>query len=399
MTSTTLAKHLFSTHEHYRLDHLAPGNCKHERVFAELFELVVKSNKLMAMEELGLSIEGRSINMITVGTGNKKVLLWSQMHGDEPTATLALMDIFSWFAHCTMEEKGMMQMLKGATLYFIPMLNPDGAERVDRRTAVGIDMNRDALDLATPEACILRQAQHRLKPMFGFNLHDQELSSVGNSKRVTALALLAPAADEKKSWPPVRMRAMRLAALLARTFGQFAEGHLASYDDAFEPRAFGDNMQRWGTSTVLIESGQWPNDPEKRFIRKLNYVGILTALHAISNGSYQDVDLDYYAHLPSNAKRMYDVLIRDVKLHNAGGWEHAVDIGLSFDPLLNRNAVQPIATVREIGNLSTHGALQMFNGASRTVRANRIFVNQSLPFHDILDILQLPQGKSSRTRS
>ncbi len=390
MTLNALAKHLFSTYEQYRLDHLTPKNCKHETIFSELFELVVKSNKLMRLEELGSSLEGRSINMVTVGHGHKRVLLWSQMHGDESTATLALMDIFAFLISRAAEEKWIGEMFDHLTLHFIPMLNPDGTERVDRRTAVGIDMNRDALDLATPEARLLREVQRRLKPTFGFNLHDQDLSSVGSSKNVTAIALLAPALDEKKTRPPVRLRAMRVAALIARTLGQVAHGHLACYDDTFEPRAFGDNMQRWGTSTVLIESGHWPKDTEKKFIRKLNYVAILSALQAIGTGSYQDVDLDYYTHLPQNAKRIYDIIVRDVRLRHSNGWSHAADIGLVIDPQLNKNSGSVIVTIEDLGDLSTFGSLQTIDGAARTVTADHLPVSQSLPLSDILDILQLP---------
>src|SRR6187401_2104180 len=49
-------------------------------------------------ERVGASLEGRSINMITTGTGPFGVLLWSQMHGDEPTATAALFDVFEYFS-------------------------------------------------------------------------------------------------------------------------------------------------------------------------------------------------------------------------------------------------------------------------------------------------------------
>jgi len=61
MTSNALAKHLFLTYERNRLSHLTPGNCKHDRIIAELFELILKSKKLMAMEELGSSSEARPI--------------------------------------------------------------------------------------------------------------------------------------------------------------------------------------------------------------------------------------------------------------------------------------------------------------------------------------------------
>ena len=214
MTSTSLARQLFSTYEQYRLDHLTADGCKHEAIFNELLRLSVESNRLLALEEIGASLEGRSINLVTVGKGSKRVLLWSQMHGDEATATLALMDIFNMFV-LSSSEQWVQRMLAGVTLYFIPMLNPDGAERVQRRTAAGIDMNRDALELATPEAQLLRNMQRKLKPAFGFNLHDQELSSVGNTKNVAAIALLAPALDEKKTRPGDRVRAMRTRSLSA----------------------------------------------------------------------------------------------------------------------------------------------------------------------------------------
>jgi hypothetical protein len=390
MTPTALAKQLYSNYGEYRLDHVSPALCKHATVMRELGECIASGKGLLTMAAVGSSIASRSISLITAGKGPKKVLLWSQMHGDESTATLALLDIFNFLVKASAKEKWIARMLGEITIHAIPMLNPDGAERVDRRTAVGIDMNRDAMALATPEAQILRQMQKQLKPAFGFNLHDQELSSVGASGAVTALALLAPAADEKKTKTPGRLRAMRVASLLARTLSQFAHDHIACYDDAFEPRAFGDNMQKWGTSTVLIESGQWPGDPDKNFIRKLNFVGILTALRSIGDGSYQDVDLDYYTSLPPNTKRIYDIIIRSVQLHSVTGWEHAVDIGCTFDPTLNKPGERNIVTVKEIGDLSTFGALQTMNGSARTVPADLLPLNATMPLGRLLDILQLP---------
>src|SRR5262245_22183509 len=47
--------------------------------------------------KIGESVEGRSINHVQFGTGEFGVLLWSQMHGDEPTATAALFDLFEYF--------------------------------------------------------------------------------------------------------------------------------------------------------------------------------------------------------------------------------------------------------------------------------------------------------------
>ncbi|MDL1889486.1 peptidase M14, partial [Nitrospirales bacterium NOB] len=211
-TPNTLARHLFSSYEQYRLDHLGPHNCNHTEITAAVHSVVASSRGLLDFQEAGKSLEGRSINLISCGKGNKRILLWSQMHGDEYTATLALMDILNMLVRRSSEEKWIHEMFDEATLYFLPMLNPDGAERRQRRTAQNIDMNRDARALITPEAQLLRNLQHRLKPQFGFNLHDQELWAVGDTKEISAVALLAPALDHKRSSPMVRVRAMRVAA-------------------------------------------------------------------------------------------------------------------------------------------------------------------------------------------
>lgn len=387
-TPNALGRHLFATYEHYRLDHLAPHNCNHTTISAELDALIGRSNGLLRREELGRSLEGRSINLISCGSGNKRILLWSQMHGDEYTATLALMDIFNLFVQNAPNEKWIREMLEETSIACIPMLNPDGAERRQRRTAQNIDMNRDALALATPEAALLRATQRKWKPQFGFNLHDQDLWAVGETKEIAAMALLAPALDGKRSTPLVRLRAMRVAALIARILGQFIPGKLTTYDDAYEPRAFGDNMQAWGTSTVLIESGHWPGDTEKQFVRKLNYVGILAALRCIGNGSYQDAELDIYRELPKNGKAVYNIIIRDVLLEHPSGWSHPVDIGLAIPT--NTNPQPPVVTVKDIGDLSTYTALETISGHGRRIAASFLTLEQTIPLKTLMDELQLP---------
>lgn len=388
MTPGQLAKHLFSDYSNHCLHRLHPRNCKHGMLISELTALVRKSNGLLQAQEIGQSLEGRSINLVKLGTGDKKVLLWSQMHGDESTATLALMDIFNFLTHAGARQGWVEEMLEECTILVVPMLNPDGAEVRQRRTAAGIDMNRDARALVTPEAKVLRELQRRFKPRFGFNLHDQELSSVGSTTSVTAIALLAPALDEKKTVPLVRHRAMSVAALMARSLAHFADGHLAKYNDAFEPRAFGDNMQLWGTSTVLIESGHWAKDPDKMFVRKLNYVAILSALRAIADGSYQDVDMDHYSGLPENGKRIYDIIIRGLVAVHPTGHRYPADLGLSIAPTNDDPATRTII-IKDVGDLSTFGALETIDGGGRIVASSELTLERSLSLTALLDSLQL----------
>ncbi len=123
---------------------------KHLQLFERLQALAQKHQDQLKLEEAGRSFEGRSIHLLTLGSGPKRVLLWSQMHGDEPSATPALLDLADWLlSHRA--EPGPQAILEGTTLYLVPMLNPDGAERYERRNAQAIDVNRDALSLSTPE--------------------------------------------------------------------------------------------------------------------------------------------------------------------------------------------------------------------------------------------------------
>jgi hypothetical protein len=321
------------------------------------------------------------------------VLLWSQMHGDEPTATLALCDILNFLVEAERERTWVSQMLEQTSLALIPMLNPDGADALRRHNATHIDVNRDARALITAEGRILRETHRALRPSFGFNLHDQSLSSVGATRRVAALALLAPPADEERRRPLSRVKAMRVCALIARSLHQFVGGHLATYDDAYEGRAFGDRMQSWGTGTILIESGHWPNDPMKLFPRKLNFVALLVALRCIGDGTYQDVELEHYSKLPPNGKQVYDILVRNIRLVHPSGWSSRADVALSLEPEPNRRAPAPVAIIKEIGDLSTHAGLETIDASARQLPHDALGIEKQMPLQEFLDLLQLYRGR------
>ena len=89
-------------------------------------------------------------------------------------------------------------MLDRLTLLLLPMLNPDGAERHQRRNAQAIDVNRDALSLVTPEGRILKAMRDRHQPLLGFNLHDQDRRTVvGEQGGLATTSLLAVAGDPR----------------------------------------------------------------------------------------------------------------------------------------------------------------------------------------------------------
>jgi len=310
---------------------------------------------------LGTSAEGRDIALYRLGKGPVKAMLWTQMHGDEPTATMAVMDIFSFFTK-NPEHIAVKTICEKLTLLVIPMLNPDGAERFTRRNAQMIDVNRDALALATPEARILKNACDQYEPEYGFNLHDQEPRyTVGTTRKITAVALLAPAVDEARSDNPARIQAKKAASTFAQILCHFIPENLARWDDTFCPNAFGDSIQKRGTSTVLIESGGWRGDPEKFFIRKLNCVGLLAALYTIAVEESGKADIAVYERIPFNMKLGCDYIIRNATLRiNNKISPIRADVGINFDKRINTATGQldNVAIIVEMGDLSAYTALE-----------------------------------------
>lgn len=306
-------------------------------------------------ERVGASAEGRPITLYSYGSGPVRVLLWSQMHGDEPTATMALADMIDLF-RLRSDHPTVRLIRDRLTVLMIPMLNPDGAERFTRRTAQRIDVNRDALRLESPEARTLKSVRDRLAPEFGFNLHDQDPRyTVGLTRRMTGIALLAPPVDESRADNAVRTRAKHVAAGIAVTLGELIPGAIAKWDDAFEPRAFGDNVQRWGTSTVLIESGGWPGDKEKMHLRKMNFVALVEALRLITDGSWSTTSLDVYESLPFNMKLGCDVLITNAQIRPSLAAPPArVDVAVNVDEIFeNGEPTMMKVTIIDVGDLST----------------------------------------------
>lgn len=253
------------------------------------------------------------------------------------------------------------------------MLNPDGAVRFQRRNAQNIDINRDAFALRTPEAKLLKEIQAKLKPKFGFNLHDQELSTVGSSKIISAMSLLAPAYDHKRSDNRVRKHAKYLAAVFNQVLQKYIPGRVTKYDDSYEARAFGDTMQKWGTSTLLVESGHVIDDPEKGSIRKLNFVGIISSLYSIATGEYTSPGVSGYEKLPLNGKRAYDVIIRNVTIKKSDKQKIRADLAVSYQ--VDTHSELPPKLI-DMGDLHPYAGMKEIDAGGKAISQNLLRINE-----------------------
>ncbi|WP_165967398.1 M14 family zinc carboxypeptidase [Luteimonas aestuarii] len=271
---------------------------------------LLSSRNGFAMREIGRSAEERPLRHVSWGRGKTRVLLWSQMHGDESTATMALADLFRFLGEHP-RHPIVQRLRERTTLHFFPIVNPDGAARFQRRNAQGVDVNRDARDLATPEGQALKALHDALAPDFGFNLHDQRPGyRAGDSERGVAVALLAPAYNEANDVNEVRGRAMEVAGMIRAALEPSLSGHLARWDETFNPRGFGDMTTHWGSSTVLLEAGGIEGDPQKQLLRKHTFIAMLAGLDSIASGSHAGVPHGVYRELPENGAVWPDLAIR-----------------------------------------------------------------------------------------
>ncbi len=367
MTISTESEDLIRLHETVRV----PGLEDRRFQPSAFWDAVDPYLESFQVEVAGTSAEGREIRRITYGSGPVRVLLWSQMHGDESTATMALADLLR-FLHEEPDHPMARRLAEGATIHIVPILNPDGAARFQRRNAQGIDINRDARRLQTPEGRILKAVRDVVQPDFGFNLHDQSPATrVGDTGKQVAIALLAPAFNEARDIDGKRHRAMQVAAVMARALEPLVGGHVARYDDTFNPRAFGDLVGAWGASTVLIEAGGWRDDPQKQHLRRANFVAILSGLQAIATGSYGAYDIADYQALPENGPQPEELLITGGTIAVPGLPLLEADVLIGYEESLLRRG----GTIRDIGDLE--GTL-----AQDTLRVDGLFL---VPLQEALD--------------
>jgi hypothetical protein len=347
-----------SIYDNY-LEFIEP-DIKDRLVKHQTIELLLKKlPSEFTVETKGQSEEERSINLVTWGRGNMKIFLWSQMHGNEATGTMALFDLMN-FLQDEAYRATTNVLAENCTLYLLPMVNPDGAERFIRRNSRQIDINRDFTDTLTAEARLLRSLREEINPDFGFNLHDQDtLWSVQGSRKSATLSYLAPSFDSSLSFNETRTKAMQVIAEIYDRLKTFLPGRIGLFPDDFEPRAFGDNFQLAGTSTILLEAGGYKDDYEKQEVRKYFFLSILKGLSSIVLGSFKEKTIEAYHEIPKNDKQLFHVLIDKVAVNGL-----TTNIGLNYEEMYDPEEQKLIRkySVIDIGDLRYSNSYQCYEG-------------------------------------
>ena len=298
-----------------------------EKVFSNF-----QNSSKLSISNIGTSEENRPIYQINLGNGPKKILIWTQMHGNESTGTKAVFDLLNYFN--ASDDIIVSEMLSGCTIKIIPILNPDGAEYYTRVNANKVDLNRDAVDRKAKESQLLRSVLEEFNPHFSFNLHDQRtIFGVAGTKNPATISFLAPSEEALRKITSGRKTTMNVIVAMNTLLQQFIPNHIGRYTDEFYPTATGDNFQKLGYATILIESGHYKDDYDREKVREFTFISLLQGIFHIASSS-EFKTYKAYLEIPNNNERFRDILhVYSNKLNEAFQYKEVLgENGIEFIP-------------------------------------------------------------------
>ena len=342
-----------------------PSNVRHK----DLVQYLDALKKIdVKVNEVGKSAQGREIFQVEWGKGPKKVFMWSQMHGDEPTATSALIDMFT-ILQKNRDKDWVKAIENTVTIRAIPMVNPDGAEVYQRRSSDGLDINRDARNLVTPEARLLKSLRDAWQPEIGFNLHNQQsLTTAGMSNKQAAISFLVVFGDEAKTLTPGLERNRRLVVAMNQAISQYMPGHVGRYGDEWTPSAFGDSFSEWGTPVILIETGAL-HGKDEMFLVKMNFISFLTSMKLLADGGFTAFNPSDYELIPNNSSgRVVNFVFRNATIIDRTKPTDPPAAGDLAITVERRRAEQLQPTrIRQVGEALTIAGLDEYNASEFNV--------------------------------
>ncbi len=257
---------------------------------------------------LGYSVENRPILLSSFGSGERKVLFWSQMHGNESTTTRSLIQLFS---DLTLKNSSLLDDLNIKVIY---QLNPDGCDKYSRLNANGVDLNRDAVKRTQPESKLLFSLFNDFKPHFCINLHDQRsIYAAGDTKLPAILSFLAPSYDQSKSINEFRQKAMTMIGSIYKGIKAKTNWSIGRYNDDFNINCFGDFFMSQNTPTILLEAGHHPNDFGRNIVVHEVYKSLLMLLNLFVSENQIKSNTETYFSIPKNYDHLRDIEITNIR--------------------------------------------------------------------------------------
>ncbi len=275
--------------------------------------LLSQLNSNNQLKIIGYSVLEKPIYSVQIGTGSIRILMWSQMHGNESTTTKAIFDLLN-FLNTDLKEG--FYLLTKFTFCIVPILNPDGADVYTRENANGIDLNRDFQNFSQPESISLFTLFKEFEPHYCYNLHDQRtIFGVGATGNPATVSFLAPSFDEKCSFNLTRTKAVSVIIAMNNELQKTIPNQVGRFDDAFNINCAGDFFQEKGVPTILFEAGHFQNDYEREITRKYIFIALISGLKVIYENDIVSSVIEDYLNIPQNKALFYDFVCKNIKIN------------------------------------------------------------------------------------
>ena len=128
------------------------------------------------LRELGTTLDGQPLDLLTLGEGGKQVWLYARQHPGESMAEWWMEGAIERL--CDEEDAVARLLRQKATFHIVPNMNPDGSRRGHLRTnAAGVNLNREWHEPSmerSPEVFLVRAAMDATGVDFAMDVHGDE---------------------------------------------------------------------------------------------------------------------------------------------------------------------------------------------------------------------------------
>ncbi len=333
--------------------------------YEKVQETLLELPSFFKVKSEGKSVNEKPIYSVRFGTGRIKILMWSQMHGNETTTTKALLDVFRTF-ELAKDQSWFEEIFSNCSFLIVPILNPDGSIVYSRENGNRVDLNRDAASLSQPESQVLHKIFESFKPDFCFNLHDQRsIYGVGTTGKPAIVSFLAPSVNMEKKVNETRKTAMQLILEINDCLQHYIPKSVGRYNDSYNPNCVGDKFQSLGVPTLLFEAGHFPGDYQRNTTRNLIYLALFKAMRSIVSKTYELQDYRNYFEIPENGKSYFDIILRNVRINDVN-----TDVAIQYEERIKGQKIEFIPIIERVGDLSNYRGHRNFEFHGEKLQIN-----------------------------
>lgn len=306
------------------------GFRSNEQLYQDI-QTLADEREALFLDQAGSSLEGRPIYSATVGEGERRLMVVTQQHGDEPTGTEAAMLLLEWLSG---DSDAAQALREQVTLTVMPRVNPDGFARWEklvsaellpdttidpRRNSADIDLNRtwDAQEqieeTLIPEALAVSSVIDAVQPELILDFHNQN-NYLNEHGELETLSLLWPTNSNVE--PSVTDFAQQSAVALVQGVSEFEYGYVSLFPGGDTPQIARNGIAIEGVPTLLIEQ-RGLEELELKALEGLaidfdavasaltleGLLGMLGVIESLSSGQFDSIDPQLATLIPERGER------------------------------------------------------------------------------------------------